>query len=72
MAAEVPGWCKQCGATLTHDARPQGRAKEFCGATCRQRFGRTQRLRRELEKEVGLTEKQIGRLLARFNVSVRT
>lgn len=71
MAAEVPGWCKQCGQELVHLERTQGRAREFCTPRCRQRHSRELRLRRALRREVGLDDRQTDRLLALFLVSPR-
>jgi hypothetical protein len=72
MAAEIPGWCKQCSSALTHHERSQGRAREFCSDRCRQRHSREARLRRALTKEVGLTDRQLSRLLELFHVTART
>ncbi len=69
MAAESPGWCKRCGEPIAQSERPQGRAREFCNATCRQAFARATGLHRELVKEVGLTDHQVSRLLQLFTVS---
>lgn len=71
MAAESPGWCKTCGEPIEQSERPQGRAREFCGAACRQRYNRQARLHRALAVEVGLDDKQIGQLLRLFKVSER-
>lgn len=72
MASELPGWCKQCGEPLSHTARSQGRAREFCNDTCRQRHHRRSKLLRELQREVGLTRQQVDRLLSLYAVSART
>lgn len=72
VAAEVPGWCKQCGAELNHGERTQGRAREFCSARCRQRHSRELRLRQALRREVGLDDRQTDRLLALFTVGMRS
>lgn len=71
MAAETPGWCKRCGESVEPNKRTNGRAREFCGDTCRQAFGRAVRLRRDLHVEVGLTDKQVERLLDLFKVTKR-
>lgn len=71
MAAELPGWCKQCGQPLIHQARAAGRARAFCSGTCRQRHSRQVRLRRTLRSEVGLNDQQVERLLALFRVTPR-
>lgn len=71
MAAESPGWCKQCGEPIEQPERAQGRAREFCGAACRQVHSRAARLRALLAKEVGLTDDQIGRLFALCKVTIR-
>ena len=72
MAAEIPGWCRLCGEPLEHAARIQGRAKEFCDATCRQRYHRGVKLRATLQREVGLASPQVDRLLTLFKVSARS
>lgn len=71
MALELPGWCRSCGDPLEHGERRQGRAREFCDATCRQRHHRQAALRSALTREVGLTDPQIGRLLDLFTVVAR-
>lgn len=71
MAIALPGWCENCGTELAHSAQPGGRARRFCGDTCRQRFNRQLRLRRDLAREIGLNSDQLTRLLSLYRVTPR-
>ncbi|RBY86448.1 hypothetical protein DQ241_13010 [Blastococcus sp. TF02A-30] len=71
MAAEVPGWCRQCGRELQHGPRRQGRARQYCDDACRKAFSRASGLRAELMREVGLQPRQVERLLALYRVAAR-
>ena len=71
MALEIPGWCKRCGEPIEQAERRPGRPREFCGDACRQAHRRRERLHGLLVKEVGLSDAQVGRLLALFKVTER-
>lgn len=71
MAAEVPIWCRWCGAELEHNKRTSGRARTYCGATCRQAAHREAVRRRQVAKSVGLTREQVDLLFTLFRVTPR-
>src|SRR5438067_13422339 len=66
--------CKSCGAPIVQAERQGPHKREFCNATCRQRWHRKQQAKQEQESQevrIAALEKEIRRLQTCLNVEER-